>query len=156
MRTVLHRLGHGGRKAAYVGLATVACHGQRAVFDDIEYGGRNVDHLASLGHFGLRQRQCAMAAQAMRRQGMVNSLRRLGNTLERCALVASLPDGSRNDLVLRKPSEDGGWLELLLCLATFDSSASSRSHSVNTTPSSSPRVRAERSGGVRFFAIPVS
>lgn len=50
-------------------------------------------------------------------------------------------------------AEDGGWLELQPFLATFDSSASSRSHSVNTRPSSSPRVRAERSGGVRFFAI---
>jgi len=93
VRTVLHRLGHGGRKAADVGLATVACHGQRAVFDDIEYGRRDVDHLAPLGHFGLRQRQCAMAAQALRRQRMVDSLRWLGNTLERRALVAKLAAG---------------------------------------------------------------
>jgi len=38
-------------------------------------------------------------------------------------------------------------------LGDLDSSASSRSYSVNTTPSSSPRVRAEKSGGVRFFAM---
>lgn len=62
-----------------------------------------------------------------------------------------LPDGSRSELVLRKPLEDGGWLELRLFLATFHSSASSRSHSVNTTPSSSPRVRTEKSGGGTFF-----
>ena len=72
----------------------------------------------------------------------------------RLATVWRLAHGSRNELAfLSKPSDNGGFLELSRVLLTFDSSASNRPHNGNTTPSSSLRVRTERSGGTRFFAI---